>query len=310
MQNSKNIFRFRSILVVGALSLCLGLAAQNTAYHHLVTGSFAKFEDASTLVSQLESEGYDPVILFPNDKSKHYRVSIFRSVDRSAVSSYASNAKKQGKRSGWILTLDDPSAVAATGTATARMAASPTTRGEVETSSSSNYHLIVGSFDEFDQADALVMALAEQNFEPYVIFPQGEEKKFRVSVYNASDRSEIEAYSTMLKKRGKEKGWIYEEKEPAPNTLTANLRMASRGSGEMLKYHLIGGSFKMYAQATTFAQESKSKGHSPSILFPQFTGSDRYRVSLYSSDNKKEVVRYRKQLEKDGKEAGWIYEKK
>lgn len=298
----------RSAIMLFLFSMCLSLTAQTGAYYHLINGSFAKFEDASAQVNLLKQQGYNPVVLFPSDDSKHYRVSIYHSLDQNEVRQFASQAKKQGKPSGWVLTLTDPSsasiaAVKGSTSATARTAApTPTTPG--------NYHLIVGSFAEFDQADALVMSLAQQGYEPYVIFPQGSEKAFRVSVYNSQDRGEIEAYTAMMKKRGKEKGWIYEEKDPAPNTLATNFRVATRGGDAVETFHLIGGSFQRYDQASAYAEEARKTGHSPTILFPNMTGSDRYRVSLYSSDKKAEITRYRKQLEKEGKPAGWIYEKK
>lgn len=303
MQYSLIVSRLRGFFLFGFLALFLGMSAQNTAYYHLINGSFAKLEDAKTQVAELKTKGYSPVILFPSGDNKYYRVSIYQSFDKSEVQQFAANQKARKQPNGWILTMGNESP-AASSTANARLAApSP----QIKDESASAYHLVVGSFDDYAQADALVMALAQEKYEPYVIFPTKEGDKFRVSVYNSSNRREIEGYAAMMKRRGKEKGWIYEEATPAPNTLMASARVATRGGDEVADYHLIGGSFKSYEQALVFADEMKADGHNAIVLFPQVTNSDRFRVSIYQSDSQKAVTRYRKQLEKSGKAAGWIF---
>ncbi|MEL7533470.1 MAG: SPOR domain-containing protein [Bacteroidota bacterium] len=305
MQFPTFVSRLRGFLVLAFSALYLGLFAQTSNYYHLINGSFTKLEDAKTLVSDLKAKGYSPVLLFPNDDSKYYRVSIYQSFDRNEVQSFAASQKARKKPTGWVLTMGDETP--ASSTANARMAApSQSTNSSSEISA---FHLVVGSFDDYAQADALVMALAQEKYEPYVIFPTEEGEKFRVSVYSSDNRREIEGYASMMKKRGKEKGWIYEETDPAPNTL-ASARVATRGGDDLADYHLIGGSFKSYEQALVFADEMKADGHTALVLFPQVTKSDRFRVSIYQSDSQNAVSRYRKQLERSGKAAGWVYNNK
>ncbi|MFK7925017.1 MAG: SPOR domain-containing protein [Bacteroidia bacterium] len=307
MQFNSTVSRLRGFFLLGFMTLFLGVSAQTSAYFHLINGSFTKLEDAKTSVSDLKAKGYNPVILFPNTDSKYYRVSIYQSFDRREVQTYSAAQKAKKKPAGWVLAMgDEAAAPAATNTATARMAKPAATANSNEVSA---FHLVVGSFDDYAQADALVMALAQEKYEPYVIFPAKEGDKFRVSVYSSDSRREIEGYSSMMKKRGKEKGWIYEETDPALNTM-ASARVATRGGDDLADYQLIGGSFKSYAQALVFADEMKADGHAAVVLFPQVTKSDRFRVSIYQSDNQNAVSRYRKQLEKNGKAAGWVYKNK
>lgn len=305
MQFTISVSRLRGFLVLAFMALYFGLFAQTSNYYHLINGSFTKLEDAKTLVADLKAKGYTPVLLFPTTDSKYYRVSIYQSFDRSEVQSYAASQKARKKPAGWVLALGDEQAPS--NTANARMAAP--VKGTESSDEISAFHLVVGSFDEYAQADALVMALAQEQYEPYVIFPAKEGDKFRVSVYSSDSRREIEGYASMMKKRGKEKGWIYEETDPAPNTL-ASARVATRGGDDLADYHLIGGSFKSYEQALVFADEMKTDGHTALVLFPQVTKSDRFRVSIYQSDSQNAVSRYRKQLEKAGKAAGWVYKNK
>lgn len=302
------VSRLRGFFLLGFMTLFLGVSAQTSTYYHLINGSFTKLEDAKTTVADLKTKGYNPVILFPNTDSKYYRVSIYQSFERSEVQTYAANQKAKKKPAGWILTMGEESPTpAASSTANARMAASKA--GTSNSNEVSAFHLVVGSFDDYAQADALVMALAQEKYEPYVIFPAKEGDKFRVSVYSSDSRREIEGYSSMMKKRGKEKGWIYEETDPAPNTM-ASARVATRGGNDLADYQLIGGSFKSYEQALVFADEMKADGHTAVVLFPQVTKSDRFRVSIYQSDSQNAVSRYRKQLEKNGKAAGWVFKNK
>ncbi|MEM6343545.1 MAG: SPOR domain-containing protein [Bacteroidota bacterium] len=307
MQFSMSVSQLRGFLVLAFMALYLGLFAQTSSYYHLINGSFTKLEDAKTLVADLKAKGYSPVILFPSGDSKYYRVSIYQSFDRSEVKTFADSQKARKKPTGWILTLGEESPTSTT--ANARLAAPAATSTTAKSNEVSAFHLVVGSFDDYAQADALVMALAQEQYEPYVIFPTKEGEKFRVSVYSSDSRREIEGYASMMKKRGKEKGWIYEEKDPAPNTL-ASARVATRGGDDLADFHLIGGSFKSYEQALVFADEMKAAGHKAVVLFPQVTKSNSFRVSIYQSDSQMAVSRYRKQLEKAGKAAGWVYSSK
>ena len=59
-----------------------------------------------TFVRELEKEGYEPIILSPTTgSSSSFRVSVYSNADRAAVQRYAERLKREGVKSGWILTL-------------------------------------------------------------------------------------------------------------------------------------------------------------------------------------------------------------
>ncbi|MEO0473721.1 MAG: SPOR domain-containing protein, partial [Bacteroidota bacterium] len=250
-------FRFtrtiRASLIFGLLFGGISIfASAQSAYYHLITASFDSFEKAHAMVEDLKGQSYTPLILFPSEDAKVYRVSIYHSTNRSEVAKYQSDLKARRKRSGWILTLGNPGSPAETtavsrgGTATARL------------SETGQYHLIVGSYNDFASANNLQETLKGQGYEPYIIFPTQDQKSYRVSVYQADNKGEIKAYNKLLKKRGKEKGWIYEGDASTNTTLGSGLRMATSpapvtSSGNEAVYHLIGGSFNTFDQAYNFA---------------------------------------------------------
>lgn len=258
------------------------------AYYHLVAGSFKNFKAASESAKALKAKKYDPLILFPTQGSDHYRVSIYHSLNKQEVDSYAAQLKKAGvnSKSFWVLTQADP-ATQSVSRSNSKLA-SPTS-----SPSTANFHLISGTFQQFENANQALTALRVQGFEPYIIFPSGSNSSYRVSVYASSNRKEVESYSNMLRKRGKNPGWIYEQ-EPGVST---SLKVASSkigpsvidASNSSTTYHLIGGSYKDFTQANEFAQQMQSTGFDPLIMFPEPGKGDHFRVSVYRSTNRTEV---------------------
>jgi cell division septation protein DedD len=304
------IFRLIYLSILSFFCLASSHLAAQPAYYHLIAGSFDEFSAASEMVSTLKAKGKDPVLLFPGESSERYRVSAFQSLNRAEVAAYHKDLKRQGEgKTYWILSLSpqanrvDP--------ANLRTSSQP-----LPTDGTGNiYHLIVGSFDDFDAADRSVTALEEQGYEPYVLMPGGQVDHYRVSVYRSMDREEIEAYGSLLRKRGKQNGWIYEE-EPGTTT-TFNQPMASdnarltpgtelrASSANNQTYHLIAGSFERFDQASKFADLMRNQGYNPFIMFPEMSDGKTFRVSVYQSTQRNRVEAFKQNLAQQGTK-GWI----
>lgn len=303
----------KTFLVLGIIC-CTGsvLFAQNS-YHHLVMGSYKTFEKASLAMSQIQqTTGSQPVVLFPDSESDWYRVSAYQSMNRAEVEGFSRNLQRQDKPKGWILTLSPSVAVMRSASQTSERNAGR--RMASSTASSSRYHLIMGSFQTYDKAEEAMTTLKSKGLEPYVVFPTGDVRAYRVSVYAADDRPEVQAYATMLSRSGHSGAWIFEEpssatsQSPIGNSTTTNARVASSQTGSAT-YHLIGGSFKRYDEATEYMDAARAMGGTPEILWPPNGEQGNFRVSLKSSRNKPEVEAFKRQLEARGNRATWILAK-
>ena len=148
-------------------------------FYYLIAGSFNNFETASEMVLSLKSKGYSPQILFPAENSKKYRVSIYHSLNKKEVASYAESLKKtdRGARSFWVYELSNQ------GT-TRSVAGTKVKKRDLKKSqkkakkdlgvnpNAETYHLIRGSMQSFDAAQQVVETLEEKGYEPYLIFPK------------------------------------------------------------------------------------------------------------------------------------------
>ncbi|MEZ4849397.1 MAG: hypothetical protein R3B93_12425 [Bacteroidia bacterium] len=88
----------------------------------------------------------------------------------------------------------------------------------------------------------------------------------------------------------------------------ANSRLMASESGAT--YHLIGGSFTHFEQASEYSESAKALGYDPLIMFPEPGKFNSFSVSIYRSTNKSDVVTYNKSITNSGKKGGWIYEQK
>ncbi|MDX2286342.1 MAG: SPOR domain-containing protein [Bacteroidia bacterium] len=290
---------FRSFL---ALALCCAaLAAQaQTAQYHLIAGSFDTFQTASDFAGGLKgANGMNPQVLMPDASTPKYRVSVYHSSNRTEVQSFQNGLKSKGLGKGyWVLAQQGPAtSVAAAGT---RPAAGTASGKPV-------YHLIVSSFDDLAPANQALNTLRAEGFTPYLLYPKGKEKGYRVSVYQADNKREVQSFSSFLKKRGKPAGWVYEE--PAGSAAAvppgANARMGAPAG--TATYHLIGGSFARFDQASDYANTVRPLGYDPLILFPEATDGGKFRVSLYRSTSRTEVEAYKKQKNNT---TAWVLEVK
>lgn len=301
----------KTFLVLGMLCCAGTVLIAQTSYHHLVMGSYKTFEKASQAMPQIEQvSGSKSVVLFPDSESDWYRVSAYQSVNRAEVEGFSRSLQRQGKPKGWILTLNPSTAV---------MRSAPQTvdqntgrRVASATASPSRYHLVMGSFQTYEKAEEELVSLKSKGLEPYIIFPTGNVQAYRVSVYTADDRSEVQAYSTMLGRSGHSGAWIFEEaanttSQSAISTATRSNARVANSSGAT--YHLIGGSFKRYDEATEYMDAARAMGATPEILWPANGEQGNFRVSLKSSKNRAEVDAFKQQLEARGNNTTWVLAK-
>ncbi|TAE47210.1 MAG: SPOR domain-containing protein [Bacteroidetes bacterium] len=320
-QPLSRVFRFLLMAGIALFVLILrpaSLQAQSE-YYHLIAGSFDDLKSANDLVTALKAKGQsNALILFPSAESPKYRVSVYYSASRQEVQTYANSIRNTGGKSYWILVQKDPKAVAASSsTAVAASAKNKKpeqtkpgsmTSGKAATPTAGpTYHLVVGSFDKFETANQSMSSLVSSGFEPYIIYPSASSKAYKVGVYYSKDRKEVQTYSGMLKKRGKNPGWIYEDSEAAPSTKTTPATSTRLPAGSTPTYHLIAGSYDRFEQASEFADAMKAKGMQPLIMFPEPGISDTFRVSVYRSTSKTSVESYKKQK---ALSKAWIFEQK
>ena len=78
----------------------------------------------------------------------------------------------------------------------------------------SNYHLVLGSFQDLKLANLFAEQLKSEGYNPIILFPPaGSSLTHKVSIFRSVDRKDVEAYATKLKKMGKKSGWIFEERK-------------------------------------------------------------------------------------------------
>lgn len=287
--------------------------------HYLIAGSFDTFETASEMVASLKTKGYNPLIIFPDGSTKKYRVSVYHSLNKQEVESFSSGLKAKDKntKAYWVYSQQDPASMATRSSEVAdsnkRVKKEDKKKKAKIDNSKPVYHLIRGSVNSFESAQEQVATLAAKGYEPYIIFPSGAQTGYRISVYASNEKEEVEAYSDLLKKKGEATGWIFEEKPGSKVTSTLGAKTATQArisAGEGPTYHLIGGSYKGFDQASEYADQMKAKGYDPLIMFPELGKYDSFRVSVFRSTDKTEVTSFNQSMVSKGEKAGWVYEQK
>ncbi|TAE47211.1 MAG: SPOR domain-containing protein [Bacteroidetes bacterium] len=84
-------------------------------------------------------------------------------------------------------------------------------------------------------------------------------------------------------------------------------KTATRQVGAKMNYHLVAGSFSTLAAANKFKNQMVAEGYSPVVMYPEKENGI-FRISLFRSENRKEVETFAEKLRKLGKNPGWIYE--
>lgn len=178
--------------------------------YHLIVGSFDSFGAADRSVTALEEQGYEPYVIMPGGQIDHYRVSVYRSMDREEIETYSNLLRKRGKKNGWIYE-EEPGTTTTFDQPMASNNARLTPGAEIRAPSANDktYHLIAGSFERFDQASKFADAMRNQGYNPFIMFPEmSDGETFRVSVYQSTQRNRVEAFKQNLAQQGT-KGWIF-----------------------------------------------------------------------------------------------------
>lgn len=274
---------------------------------YLIAGSFHSFESANEALEEFEDQGFKPTILFPATDAKDlYRVAIYQSKKRTEVVQYQALLKGQGRKGGWIYEARaaDP--------ATSSRSVSP----EIPADAEEVHYLIIASLKGYTEALDEAAALNQKGYETEILFPGNGSEFYRISVYRSTDREEIDAYASMLKRQGKEAGWIYSEslKGASSTSLSravpaaAVTRSVAAQADKSLRYHLIIGSYDNYMTALDHADRLKGQGYDALVIFPDKpTGN--YRVSAYHSASRTEVAGFGQNQKRQGKISGWVLDR-
>lgn len=178
----------------------------------------------------------------------------------------------------------------------------------------SYYHLIAGSYKNFNAASESAQALKAKKYNPLILFPSGDTEHFRVSIYHSLDKQEVQGYVSQLKKAGinSKSFWILTQQDPAGTVSQGVSRSNSKlpgtntNIGDGTNFHLISGTYQQFENANQAVTALQTQGFEPYIIFPTLS-TNSYRVSVYASNNRKEVESYSNMLKKRGKNPGWIY---
>ncbi len=287
-----------------------GFAQSTPGEFYLIAGSFHSFDKANEALEELEDQGFKPIILFPDgDQKDLYRVSIYQAKKRTEVVQYQALLKGQGRKAGWIYEGKAPTATAATATSS-RAWVQPIPDGAKEV-----HYLIVASLKGYPEALETAAELNGKGYETEILFPGSGSDHYRISVYRAVDREEIDAYASMLKRQGKESGWIHTESLGTAGAMAsrsvpvpASSVTRSAGAAKGLRFHLIVGSYENYMVALDYSEQLKEKGYDALVIFPDKpTGS--YRVSIYHSDSRTEVAGFGQNQKRQGKPTGWVFDR-
>lgn len=176
------------------------------------------------------------------------------------------------------------------------------------------YHLVVGSYTNFETARNIAAAYQKKGYKSYIVFPEPGTSTYRVSVFQSNDKAAIDAFSKTFTKQSQTKGWVY-----SPKTTQAIRTVESQGiktfqpsrSGsneQTLVYYLIVGSFSSYESAEIKVSELALKGYEPDILVPT-ANSPSYKVFVFVTDIKEQIDAYiSKNKSRIEREKGWVFE--
>lgn len=288
---------YKKMIAFSAICLLLSILtlswAQSTTYH-LIAGSFKTLKSANELVDALTIKGFSPMIIFPTEKSSHYRVSVYNAQDQGLVQSF----KKQmpGSVKYWTLAVQGAGLRSPSNT--------PPNNSRVTATGSSLYHVVIGSFPTRDAALRSQGARQSQGFDAYVLEPTAGTKNYRIAVYRSSNKKEVDAYRQQLIRSGKvPSAWI---QETGGSTGTE----VSTGTGNRVVggvYHLIGGSFQQFEDAETYKQNMLGEGYNALIIFPKPGVSTTYRVSIARSAIKNNVQQVQARYKAAKKKDSWIW---
>ncbi len=173
--------------------------------YYLILGSFSSYETAEELANRLRENKYEPEILLPTLDAPTYRVHVYATQNKSEIEAYANKLERTGRETGWI--YEQPADLVAFGRGISdgqsRVTQTSVLRAKFD------YYLIAASFKDLASARVFADEKLAEGFFPLIIAPDDPSGNYRVSVYHANDRSELEYFSDQNNPRTKENLWIY-----------------------------------------------------------------------------------------------------
>ncbi len=173
--------------------------------YHLVVGSHPSFEVAQVQVDQLTSKGMEPYVVFPMGEISAFRVSVFNSANKREIDAYAARLRQRyPSMNNWI--LEEQATSSTLNPALSQRVSRP---AGTATAGATTYYLVGGNFARYDQASDFAEASRAYGAQPRILVPdQGQQGNFRVSLWESTSKSEVEAYQQRLVQRGLPGGWI------------------------------------------------------------------------------------------------------
>lgn len=199
--------------------LLSGLENSQGLMYYLILGSYDSYETAQRRVNALRTNKYEPDILLPTANNPKFRVYVYATGNKAEIEAYAQHLEKTKRQKGWIYTqpvelmpfengLPEPS-YTSRGQGNQVPALENTISSQQVTRASSNYYLIAASFRKLPQAQKFSQELIGEGFSPLILASEENNGNYRVSVYHAPTREEVQYYNNQLRKIQGKKYWIY-----------------------------------------------------------------------------------------------------
>ena len=199
--------------------LLSGLENSQGLMYYLILGSYDSYDAAQRRVNALRTNKYEPDILLPTANNPKYRVYVYATGNKAEIEAYAQHLEKTKRQKGWIYTqpvelmpfengLPEPSYTSRGQINQIPSFENNTTQQQVR-AASSNYYLIAASFRKLSQAQKFAQELMSEGFSPLILAGEENDGNYRVSVYHAPTREEVQYYNNQLRKIQGKKYWIY-----------------------------------------------------------------------------------------------------
>ena len=198
--------------------LISGLENSQGVMYYLILGSYDSYETAQKRANSLRTNKYEPDILLPTANTPKYRVYVYATGDKAEIEAYAQRLETTHRQSGWIYAqpvelmpfengLPEPS-FASRGQNNRPL---PQENTSMQPSPVSfNFYLIAASFRKLKQAQQFAQELVREGFSPLILTDDGSNGHYRVSIYHAYSREEVQYYADQLRKSQGKKYWIFQ----------------------------------------------------------------------------------------------------
>ncbi len=195
-----------------------GLENPRGVMYYLILGSYDSYEAAQKRADALRTNKYEPDILLPTANTPKYRVYVYATGDKAEIEAYANRLETTHRQSGWIYAqpvelmpfengLPEPS-FASRGQNSRPL---PQENPRMQPSPVSfNFYLIAASFKKLKQAQQFAQELVREGFSPLILTDDGSNGHYRVSIYHAYSRDEVQYYADQLRKTQGKKYWVFQ----------------------------------------------------------------------------------------------------